>query len=181
MNKQWRLKTWHKESGAVAALLIGALVASGRADDWREWVAALGVQFGFHHASVANRLQEAEVINRVEMRTGAYVECVRWLERYWVGKEIAWVVYFLATGAVSALVGCAVFIAHPFWRRRYRARQLVRTMHRAEAATVDVGRVVNGLDVWWVCTKPNCTTFYDNPQERDAHAATCLGRPEIPF
>lgn len=93
----------------------------GKADDWREWVAALGVQLGFHHASVANRLQEAEIVNRVEgMTNGRYIDCVRWLDRYWVGKELAWIVYFLSTGAVSALVGCAVFLIHPFWRRFWR-------------------------------------------------------------
>ena len=32
-------------------------------------------------------------------------------------------VFFLATGAVSALVGCAVFLLHPLWRRWYRARK----------------------------------------------------------
>lgn len=40
-----------------------------------------------------------------------------WLE--WV----AWAVYFLATGAASALVRCAVFLLHPLWRRWYRARK----------------------------------------------------------
>lgn len=113
----------------MAASLVGALVTFGRADDWREWVAALGVQLGFHHASVADRLREAEEL-RVERQAQLgdmvplidHVECVAWLQRYWVLKEIAWVAYFLATGAVSALVGCVVFIAHPFWRRWYRER-----------------------------------------------------------
>lgn len=123
-----RLRTWHIEGLVVASALAGALVAFGRAGDWREWVAALGVQLGFHHASVANRLQEAEenrpLRNSAERAQNSHrVECVRWLDRYWVGKELAWVAYFLATGAVSPLVGCAVFIAHPFWRRWYRARR----------------------------------------------------------
>lgn len=103
----------------MATMLVGALVGSGNAGDWREWLAAVGVQLGFHHASVASRLQEAE---EARPRSANSVECVRWLQRYWVGKELAWVGYFLATGAVSALVGCAVFILHPVWRRRYRAR-----------------------------------------------------------
>jgi hypothetical protein len=122
-----RLKTWHIEGLAVATVLAGALFAFGRAGEWREWIAALGVQLGFHHASVANRLQEAER-NRTTGDLPSFkawlhhVECVAWLDRYWVLKEVAWVVYFLATGAVSALVGCAVFLLHPFWRRWYRAR-----------------------------------------------------------
>lgn len=119
-----KLRTWHLEGLAVAVALSTALVASGKAGDWREWVAALGVQLGFHHASVASRLQEAELA-RVGVRTdAARVECVRWLTRYWVGKELAWVAYFLATGAVSALVGCGVFLLHPLWRSWYRTRWL---------------------------------------------------------
>lgn len=116
---------WHIEGIVVASSLVGALLTFGKAGDWREWVVALGVQLGFHHASVANRLQEAEenrpLRNSAERAQNEQrVECVRWLDRYWVGKELAWVVYFLSTGAVSALVGCAVFIIHPFWRRAYR-------------------------------------------------------------
>jgi hypothetical protein len=150
-----RLRTWHMEGLFVASALVGALFAFGRAGDWREWVAALGVQFGFHHASVADRLREAEEGRTTSSRRwntlgeacagldgrcgfayphegdcaldanseGHHVECVAWLQRYWVLKEVAWVAYFLATGAVSALVGCAVFLAHPFWRRWYRARK----------------------------------------------------------
>jgi hypothetical protein len=51
---------------------------------------------------------------------------------------------------------------------------------QGEAAPND-GPVIDGLDAWWVCTKPNCTVFYDNPKARDAHAAACPGQPEIPF
>jgi hypothetical protein len=124
-----KLRTWHIEGLVVAGSLAGALFAFGKAGDWREWVAALGVQLGFHHASVANRLQEAEE-GRVwqQLKAGgigdyvAHVQCVGWLSRYWVLKEIAWVAYFLSTGAVSALVGCGVFLVHPFWRRWYRGR-----------------------------------------------------------
>lgn len=126
-----KLKTWHIEGFVVATSLMGALLAFGKAGDWREWVAALGVQLGFHHASVANRLQEAEERrSRAGLGTvvdgaaaSAYVECVHMLHRYWLMKEVAWVAYFLSTGAVSALVGCAVFLAHPFWRRWYRKRR----------------------------------------------------------
>lgn len=138
-----KLRTWHLEGIFVASWLAGALFSSGRYVDWREWVAALGVQLGFHHASVADRLREAaekrlharaegakrmsdRSPDEVEQGVGEFiyhVECVAWLQRYWVLKEIAWVVYFLSTGAVSALVGCAVFLAHPFWRRWYRRRR----------------------------------------------------------
>jgi hypothetical protein len=133
--RRWELRTWQLEGLFVVGWLIGALVASGKAGDWREWVAALGVQLGFHHASVADRLREAEEAQWVPTAHGDLrlmdllhnyqphrVECVAWLQRYWVGKELAWVVFFLAHGLVSPLVGCAVFLLHPFWRRWYRAR-----------------------------------------------------------
>jgi glutamate/tyrosine decarboxylase-like PLP-dependent enzyme len=127
-----KLKTWHLEGSVVWGALAGAVLLLGRADDWREWVAVLGVGFGFHHASVADRLREAE---EMRFRQGNFynpegpgvfahhVECVEWLSRYWVAKEVVWVAYFLATGAVAPLVGCAVFLAHPFWRKWYRAHQ----------------------------------------------------------
>lgn len=110
-----RLKTWHIEGLVVWSALVGALFAFGKAGDWREWVAAMGVGLGFHHASVSSRLAESEAARPVPS-----VECVRWLTRYFVGKEVAWVTYFVATGAVSALVGCGIFIVHPLWRRWYR-------------------------------------------------------------
>lgn len=114
-----KLRTWHMEGVVVWGALVSALVIFGKAGVWEEWLAALGVGFGFHHASVANRLQEAE---EARPKSAHSVECVKWLNTYWVAKELAWVAYFLATGAVSALVGCAVFLAHPFWRRWYRAK-----------------------------------------------------------
>jgi hypothetical protein len=123
-----KLKTWHIEGAVVAASLVGALLAFGKAGDWREWVAALGVQLGFHHASVANRLQEERRFRAMKDTVTEHAEyvhqvaCFRWASRYWSLKEVAWVVYFLSTGAVSALVGCGVFLAHPIWRRWYRAK-----------------------------------------------------------
>jgi hypothetical protein len=118
-----RLKTWHIEGAVVWGALAGAVLLLGRANDWREWVAVLGVGFGFHHASVANRLEEAEQVrDAYDGPMPARVECVKWLSRYWLLKEVAWVTYFLATGAVAPLVGCCVFILHPFWRKWYRAR-----------------------------------------------------------
>lgn len=124
-----KLRTWHMEGLVVASALAGALVASGKAGDWREWLAALGVQLGFHHASVADRLREAEEARSdrdVRERGMGWewmkrVECVGRLQQFWVGKELAWVAFFLAHGLVAPLVGCAVFLAHPLWRRWYRS------------------------------------------------------------
>lgn len=51
---------------------------------------------------------------------------------------------------------------------------------REDAVDID-GMVIDGLDVWWVCTKPNCTWFSADKSARDAHSAACQGQPEIPF
>lgn len=99
----------------VAALLAIAPLASGRAV---EALGALGVLLSFLHAQVADRLAEAE-----GRRATPAVECNRWLTRYFVGKELAWVAYFVATHCWSALIGCGVFLAYPLWRRWHRRAQ----------------------------------------------------------
>lgn len=126
-----KLHTWHLEALVVWSVLTGALFLFGKAVDWREWMALLGVGFGFHYASISNRLEEAQLAlqrhaSTNPISTAHHVECVRWLGRYWWLKEAAWVAYFLSTRAVSALIGCAVFLVYPLWRRWYRGRYPVR-------------------------------------------------------
>lgn len=110
-----KLRTWHFESLVVYAVLIGANSLAG--SGWREWLGACAVALGWHHASVASRLAEAE-----ERRITKDVPCYRWLTRYWVGKEVLWLAYFASMRSVSGLVGCLIFAVHPFWRRWYRQR-----------------------------------------------------------
>ncbi len=107
------LRTWHVENAVVAAALASvALVTGGR---WVEWVGAIAVYCGFCHASIAERMREREAARPVPS-----VECHRLSTRYFVAKELCWLVYFVALHAWSALVGVALFLAYPAWRRLWR-------------------------------------------------------------
>ncbi len=106
------MKTWHFEM-AVAALLLGA--AAAVRGTWVDWVGALAVLLSFGHACVAERMRE-----RQEQGSHAFVDCHRALNLYLVGKEIAWVVFFVATSSYPALVGCALFLLYPVWRSVWR-------------------------------------------------------------
>jgi hypothetical protein len=113
------MKTWHFEMTTVAIVLVTTLCATGRWNVGAEWVGAIAVLLTFGHASVSDRL--AEHVAKTESITGeAVVECHRWAGRYWVGKELMWLVYFLLLQAYSALVGVAVFLVYPAWRAWYR-------------------------------------------------------------
>lgn len=142
------LKTWHGEMAVVAVVLVGVSLVRGGAT---EWLAALAVLATFGHASVAERLREREVSRDV-----VSVECHRWLGRYWVAKELLWVVFFLVTQAYAALAGCGVFLAYPLWRRWYRKRSPlprplppaprieVRKVHGEHWVIVSGGRIGDG-------------------------------------
>lgn len=137
-----RPKTWIIEAGVVALVLgIAAGVAGGKPV---EWVGALAVLLNFMYAQVSSRLSEAEDVrerlrreaqalsqryehaaNRppleevqaADQRYLIHVECYRWLQRYFIGKELCWLVYFVWLGAWSALVGVFIFMLYPLWRR----------------------------------------------------------------
>lgn len=108
------MKTWHVETAVVAAVLVTVALASGGRTI--ELLGAGAVLLSWGHASVASRLAEREAA-----RERPIVECHRWAVRYLVGKEALWVAYFVLHHSWSALVGCALFLAHPFWRRWWRS------------------------------------------------------------
>lgn len=107
------MKTWHAEN-AFVAITLGSVVAitGGR---WVEWVGAAAVFCGFCHASIAERMREREAARPVPS-----VECHSLATWFFLAKEAGWVVYFVALHAYSALVGCAIFLAYPLWRRAWR-------------------------------------------------------------
>jgi hypothetical protein len=107
------VRTWHVEAAVIAVVLVVTVLVAG--GGWVEWVGAAAVWVSSRHMSVADRLRERE-----ERRPTSEVECYRWLDRYWIGKEALWLVYFVALGAWSALAGVVVFIAYPYWRRAHR-------------------------------------------------------------
>ena len=102
-------KTWVVELFVVALLLC---FVSWLGDGER--LSILAVLLTFKHAQVSDRLREA-----VEARD-PHVECSRWLDRYWMAKEVAWAVVFWRLGAWPALAGCFIFAAYPIWRAWWR-------------------------------------------------------------
>lgn len=113
-----RWQTWRYEFLFVAALLVPVTVMTTDWASWRgvlvSWAAAFGVFFSFGHAKVASRMMEAQAA--VERPT---VPCYHMSDRYWLLKETAWLVTFVATGMYPALVGNLVFLLYPAWRKTH--------------------------------------------------------------
>jgi hypothetical protein len=107
------MKTWQAEFFVVAAIL-GVLVLFTRGN-WVEGVGALAVLLNFGHSQVADRLAEKEAA-----KSQPDVDCHRWLRRYFFGKEILWLIYFVIHQSWSALAGVCIFLAYPLWRRWWR-------------------------------------------------------------
>lgn len=99
----------------VAAALAATALASGGG---REWFAAAGVLGSFLHAQVADRMAEAQAA-----AAEPDVPCHAMSRVYFVAREAAWVAYFATGRCWSALVGCALFLAYPPWRRWWRSRR----------------------------------------------------------
>jgi len=100
---------------AVVAVILGIVAALK--GDWTEWIGAGAVLLSFGHGSIAERHSEASA-----KQEKPDVECWKWSMRYFVGKEILWTTYFILHQSWSALVGCALFLIYPFWRKFYRSR-----------------------------------------------------------
>lgn len=110
-----KIRTWHVEIAAVAAVLLTVAIASG--GGWIELLGATAVSLTFAHAQVADRLAEKDAA-----RERPSVECHRWAMRYLVSKELLWLVYFVAHRSWAALAGVALFLAYTPWRRWWRQR-----------------------------------------------------------
>lgn len=108
-------RTWIWEMGTVALILAAVLLATHA--PIVEVIGSGAVLASFAHGQVSDRLAERDAARAVPE-----VHCVAWARRYFLAKEALWLVYFVAKGAWSALVGCAVFLAYPAWRALYRRR-----------------------------------------------------------
>lgn len=84
-----------------------------------DWVALIGVAYSFAHASIADRLAEAEG-DRATAGQAPTIECYGKLHGSFVKREIAWLLTFLLLQSWSALVGVFIFLAYPVWRRAWR-------------------------------------------------------------
>ena len=120
------IRTWYVETLVAAAILTTVALATGGGA--LELLGAGAVLLSFGHASIADRLAEAEAERRSYVRfvdggvDDHAVTCHRWLVRYLVGKEALWLVYFVLHHSWSALAGVGLFLAYPAWRGWWRAR-----------------------------------------------------------
>lgn len=96
------------ELGTVAFILV--IVALASESDSVGWIGTLAVVLTFAHIQVSTRLAEAHTRPK-------RVVCHRWATRYLVAKEMAWALFFILTESWWALVGAAIFLLYPLWRR----------------------------------------------------------------
>ena len=104
-----KFRMWQKELILVGIIL--SITPFLHKSFW-EFLGALAVLFSFAHAQISFRYVE-------KFKTDNKVDCWKWSQRYFILKEILWVIYFVKLGACSALIGCAVFLLHPIWRTFY--------------------------------------------------------------
>lgn len=116
-----KIRTWMIEAGVVATVLAIVSIIKG---GWLEWVGAGAVLLSFMHGQISDRHSGAS--ERQAAEGDVQVECWRWSGRYFVGKEVLWVVYFIAHRSWSALVGSALFLLYPLWRKWYMSRSNMR-------------------------------------------------------
>lgn len=109
-----KFQTWMAESAVASVVLFASAELTG--GEWHNRVAAAALVLTFCHGQVTDRMIEAQE------RSPEQVECFRMANRYWVGKEMLWVVTFALAGLWTAIVGCGVFLVYPAWRRWYRRR-----------------------------------------------------------
>lgn len=110
-------RTWHSESLFVLLVLIITAIISGKG--WIEWIGVAAVFFTFKHASIAERLTEAEN-KRFKKGDTIMVDCYYKLPIYFYIKEILWFSYFIIMGAWSAVIGVFVFLLYPVWRKTWK-------------------------------------------------------------
>jgi Ca2+/Na+ antiporter len=120
IKKILKCKTYHIESAFVLVVLVIVAVISGAGSI--EWLGVGAVFFTFGYTSISSRLEEAEH-KRHQNGEEPAVDCYPKLQQYFYAKEILWTAYFVLLGAWSALVGVAVFLVYPYWRKAWRAYQ----------------------------------------------------------
>lgn len=108
-----KIKTWQVEMLVVAVALL--VVSAINHFQWIELVGSAAVLLSFGHAQVSDRMAEREAL---KLRPD--VGCHRMSARYFVGKEVLWLIYFVAHQSWSALVGVGLFLLYPQWRRLWR-------------------------------------------------------------
>lgn len=113
------MRTWQKEA-VVASVFLSVSPIIHRSG-W-EALGALAVLLSFMHGQIGDR-HSAAASRQYSTGGVVEVECWRWERRYFLGKEVLWVVYFVHLQAWSALVGCALFLVYPLWRKWWVSRR----------------------------------------------------------
>lgn len=108
------MKTYWFEMAFAAAVLCAS--AAVQPNLLVGVISSLAVLLSFGHMSVSERLRE-----RQEIRQKRDVSCVRLLTPYLWAKEVLWLAVFSLTHNYSALAGCFLFLAYPFWRLWWRS------------------------------------------------------------
>jgi len=107
------IRTWHIEATVMAVILAATVLFTE--GGLTEWIGASAVLVATRRMSVGDRMREKE-----ERRAVHEVDCYAWLDRYLVLGELLFAWYFIRLGAWAALVGGALFLLYPYWRRLYR-------------------------------------------------------------
>ncbi len=110
-------RTWYTEAIFVLVVLVTTALISKKGAV--EWIGVCAVFFTFQHASIAERLGEAEK-KRLKDGENIYVDCYHKLPKYFYAKEACWLLYFVLVGAWSAVVGVFIFLLYPVWRKVWR-------------------------------------------------------------
>ena len=113
-----QIQTWQWELAVIVTVLTGVWFFTGGGAI--EAVGSLAVIITFCHTQVSFRLEEKQKIPN----NPHTIECYRFQSRYFLAKEICWLVYFSLLGAWSALVGVFLFLLYPFWRKRWTRHRL---------------------------------------------------------
>ena len=105
--------TWKYEAIFVGSLLMVVAYLSG--SHITDWLGATAVLLTFMHGQISFDFQDAQ-----GQMMKLNVSCYRWSGRYFVTKEILWVVTFALMQAWPLLVGTIVFLTYPKWRKVFR-------------------------------------------------------------
>lgn len=113
-----KFETWMAETAVVATILAAVAYFTGvhfGGQRLLDWIGAGAVLYTFKYVSVSDRLAEKQGGKAVPD-----VSCYRKLREFYVIKEILWVTYFVMLGSYTALIGCAIFLFYPVWRKIWR-------------------------------------------------------------
>jgi len=108
-----KLKTYQIELVVASLILFITAVLSG--NNLGTWIGSFAVLISFCHTQVADRMAEEQEVSKQPS-----VDCFKKLNQYLVAKEILWIVYFLILKAYPSIMGTALFLLYPVWRKFYR-------------------------------------------------------------